>query len=101
MSIFDEVQQMEHLTVIGKSLIKYAMSIEPGLVFERNAVGWIPNDERNFVGFRFQWTDSLSITLSLYGSPKEHLVQDDLDIKKGKCNNTNACPKSGFKSARR
>ncbi len=88
MSIFNEVQQMEHLTVLGKSLINYAISIEPGLVFERNSVGWIPKDERNFVGFRFQWTDSLSITLSLFGSPEEHFVQDELDIKKGKCNNS-------------
>lgn len=88
MSIFDEVQQMEHLTVIGKALIKYSMSIEPGLVFERNSVGWVPNDERNFVGFRFQWTDSLSITISLFGSPEEHFVQDDIEIKKGKCHNS-------------
>ena len=88
MSIFNEVQQMEHLTVIGKALINYAISIEPGLVFERNSVGWVPNDERNFVGFRFQWTDSLCITLSLFGLPDEHFVQDDLDIKKGKCANS-------------
>ena len=88
MSIFNEVQQMEHLTVLGKSLIHYASSIEPGLVFERNSVGWVPADERNFVGFRFQWSDSLSITLSLYGDPEEHFVQDDLDIKRGKCNNS-------------
>ncbi len=88
MSIFNEVQQMEHLTVIGKALINYAISIEPGLVFERNSVGWVPNDERNFVGFRFQWTDSLCITLSLFGLPDEHFVQEDLDIKKGKCANS-------------
>ena len=33
MSIFNEVQQLEELAVIGKALIKYAISIEPGLVF--------------------------------------------------------------------
>ena len=76
------------MAVIGKALINYAISIEPGLVFERNSVGWVPNDERNFVGFRFQWTNSLSITLSLFGLPDEHFVQDDLDIKKGKCKNS-------------
>ena len=65
MSIFNEVQQLEHLTVIGKSLIKYAMSIEPGIVFKRKVDWWLPDDEQNFVGFQFQWTNALSITISL------------------------------------
>jgi len=46
MSIFNEVQQLEHLTVIGKSLIKYAMSIEPGIVFERKADWWTPDEDQ-------------------------------------------------------
>ena len=71
MSIYNEVQQLEELTVIGKALIKYAISIEPGLVFERQGGWWLPAIEKNFVGFQFQWTDMLSITLSLYGTPEE------------------------------
>lgn len=86
MSIFNEVQQLEELTVIGKALIKYAISIEPGLVFERQGGWWLPTIEKNFVGFQFQWTDMLSITLSLYGSPEEQFKQKDLIIKKGKFN---------------
>jgi len=88
MSIFNEVQQLEHLTVIGKSLIKYATSIEPGIVFKRKVDWWLPDDEQNFIGFRFQWTNALSITLSLYGMPHEQFKQDDLVIKKGKFNNS-------------
>ena len=88
MSIFNEVQQLEHLTVIGKSLIKYATSIEPGIVFKRKVDWWLPDDEQNFVGFQFQWTNTLSITLSLYGMPYEQFKQDDLVIKKGKFNNS-------------
>jgi hypothetical protein len=86
MSIFNEVQQLEELAVIGKALIKYAVSIEPGLVFERQGGWWLPSIEKNFVGFQFQWTDMLSITLSLYGSPVEQFKQDELLIKKGKFN---------------
>jgi hypothetical protein len=86
MSILNEVQQLEHLTVIGKSLIKYAMSIEPGIVFERKADWWMPQGDEQFVGFQFQWTDALSITISLYGMPQEQFKQDDLIIKKGKSN---------------
>ena len=88
MSIFNEVQQLEHLTVIGKSLIKYAMSIEPGIVFKRDVDWWLPDGEQNFVGFQFQWTTSLSITISLYGMPHEQFKQDDLVIRKGKFNNS-------------
>jgi len=88
MSIFNEVQQLEHLTVIGKSLIKYATSIEPGIVFKRKVDWWLPDNEQNFVGFQFQWTNALSITLSLYGMPHEQFKQDDLAIKKGKFNNS-------------
>ena len=84
MSIFDEVQQLEHLTVYGKSLVKYANSLEPGLVFTRRDGWWIPADERRFIGFRFQWTNLVSITLRLFGAPQEHLIQDDLMIKKSK-----------------
>ena len=88
MSIFNEVQQLEHLTVIGKSLIKYAMSIEPGIVFERKADWWTPNEDQNFVGFQFQWTNTLSITISLYGMPQEQFRQDDLMIKKSRFDNS-------------
>ncbi len=88
MSILDEVQQLEHLTVIGKSLIKYAMSIEQGIVFRRNGDWWLPDGEHNFVGFQFQWTDSLSITMSLHGLPHEQFKHDDLSIKKGKLENS-------------
>ena len=86
MSIFNEVQQLEELTVIGKALIKYAISIEPGLVFERHDGWWMPPMEKNFIGFQFQWTDMVSITLSLYGSPAEQFKQNDLTIRKGKFN---------------
>jgi hypothetical protein len=81
MSIFNEVQQLEELAVIGKALIKYATSIEPGLVFERQGGWWLPSIEKNFIGFRFHWSDMISITLSLYGSPDEQFKQDDLIIK--------------------
>ena len=84
MSIFDEVQQLEELTVIGKALIKYAISIEPGLVFERQDGWWSPSIEKNFIGFQFHWTDMLSIKLNLYGSVNEQFVQDDLIIKKAR-----------------
>lgn len=86
MSIFNEAQQLEELAVIGKALIKYAISIEPGLVFERHGGWWLPSIEKNFIGFRFHWTDTVSINLSLYGSPDEQFKQDDLIIKKGKFN---------------
>lgn len=86
MSIFNEVQQLEELTVIGKALIKYAISLEPGLVFERQDGWWLPSIEKNFIGFHFKWTDMLSITLSLYGSQDEQFKQDDLIINKGKFN---------------
>jgi hypothetical protein len=88
MSIFNEVQQLEHLAVIGKSLIKYAVSIEPGIVFERKADWWMPDGDHNFVGFQFQWTNELSITISLFGKPQEQFKQDDLVIKKGMLNNS-------------
>ena len=86
MSIFNEVQQLEELTVIGKALVKYAISIEPGLVFERQDNWWVPPVERNFVGFQFQWSDTLSIRLSLYGSPDEQFQQDDLIVRKSRFN---------------
>jgi len=86
MSIFNEVQQLEELAVIGKALIRYAVSIEPGLAFERQDGWWLPSIERNFIGFRFHWSDMVSITLSLYGSPDEQFRQDDLIIKKGRFN---------------
>lgn len=86
MSIFNEAQQLEELAVIGKALIKYAISIEPGLVFERHDGWWLPSIDRNFIGFRFHWSDMVSITLSLYGSPDEQFKHDDLIINKGKFN---------------
>ncbi|MCP4390767.1 MAG: hypothetical protein GY802_20900 [Gammaproteobacteria bacterium] len=86
MSIFNEAQQLEELSVIGKALIKYAISIEPGLVFERQGGWWLPSIEKNFIGFQFQWTDMVSINLSLYGSPDEQFRQEYLTIRKGKFN---------------
>ena len=88
MSILNEVQQLEHLAVMGKSLIKYAMSIEPGIVFERKDEWWMPQDDQAFIGFQFQWTDALSIIVSLHGMPHEQFKQDDLVIKKGKLDNS-------------
>ncbi|MEM7563352.1 MAG: hypothetical protein AAF353_09920 [Pseudomonadota bacterium] len=88
MSIFDEAQQIEHLAVIGKSLVKYAMSLEPGLVFERKSGGWLPKGDSNFVGFQFQWTNSVSIVLTLYGLPEEQFDQTDLELKKGGYNSS-------------
>lgn len=86
MRIFNEVQQLEELTVIGKALIKYAMSLEPGLVFERQDGWWLPAIEKNFIGFQFHWSDTLSITLNLYGSPEEQFQQNDLILKQGRFN---------------
>jgi len=86
MSIFNEVQQLEELAVIGKALIKYAVSIEPGLVFERQDGWWLPSIEKNFIGFQFQWTEMVGITMSLYGSPDEQFKQNDLIIRKGRFN---------------
>jgi len=86
MSIFNEVQQLEELTVIGKALVKYAISLEPGLHFERQDGWWIPVIDKNFVGFQFQWSDTLSIALSLYGSPDEQFKQEELMLRKGKFN---------------
>ena len=86
MSIFNEAQQLEELSVIAKALVKYAVSIEPGLYFERQDGWWLPVIEKNFVGFQFKWSDTLSITLSLYGSHEEQFRQDDLIIKKSKFN---------------
>ena len=86
MRIFNEVQQLEELTAIGKALIRYALSIEPGLVFERQDGWWIPPIEKNFVGFQFHWTDTLSITLNLYGSPGEQFIQNDLVLKQSRFN---------------
>jgi len=86
MRIFNEVQQLEELTAIGKALIKYAVGIEPGLVFERQDGWWIPPIEQNFVGFQFHWSDTLSITLNLYGSPEEQFIQNDLVLKQSRFN---------------
>ena len=86
MRIFNEVQQLEELTVIGKAMIKYAMSLEPGLVFERQDGWWLPAIEKNFIGFQFHWSDTLSITLNLYGSPEEQFQQNDLILKQGRFN---------------
>ena len=86
MRIFNEVQQLEELAVIGKALIKYAVSLEPGLYFERQDGWWLPPIDKNFIGFQFHWSDTLSITLNLYGSPEEQLQQDDLILKSGRFN---------------
>ena len=86
MRIFNEVQQLEELTVIGKALVKYAISLEPGLFFERQDGWWLPPIDKNFIGFQFHWSDTLSITLNLYGSPEEQLQQDELILKSGRFN---------------
>lgn len=86
MRIFNEVQQLEELTVIGKALVKYAISLEPGLFFERQGGWWLPPIDKNFIGFQFHWSDNLSITLNLYGTPEEQLQQDDLILKSGRFN---------------
>ncbi len=88
MSIFDEAQQIEHLAVIGKSLVKYSMSLEPGLVFERKSGGWLPKGDSQFVGFQFQWTNAVSIILTLHGLPEEQFIQNDLILKKGGYNSS-------------
>jgi hypothetical protein len=86
MSIINEAQQLEELAVIGKALIRYATSLEPGIVFERQDGWWLPEIDKNFIGFQFHWTNMLSITLSLYGSPDEQFSQSDLILKKGRFN---------------
>ena len=86
MKIYNEAQQLEELAVIAKALIRYAVSLEPGLVFERQGGWWLPPIEKNFVGFQFQWTDGLSIMISLYGTPAEQFRQDELTVKKGRFN---------------
>ena len=88
MSIFDEAQQLEHLAVIGKSLVKYAMSLEPGMVFDRKSGGWLPKNGSSFVGFQFQWSNNVSIILTLHGLPEEQFVQNDLALKKGGYNSS-------------
>ena len=88
MSIFDEAQQLEHLAVIGKSLVKYSMSLEPGMVFERKSGGWLPKTDSSFVGFQFQWSNNVSIILTLHGLPEEQFVQNDLALKKGGYNSS-------------
>ena len=80
MSIFNEAQQLEHLTVIAKSLIRYTMSLEPGIVFERHRNWWLTTPDRNFIGFQFHWFNTVSITLNLFGTPEEQFRQEDLPI---------------------
>jgi hypothetical protein len=86
MSIFDEAQQLEELAVIAKSLVKYAISLQPGLYFERSSGWWVPPVNLNFVGFQFRWTDVLSITINLYGNPEEQFQHDDVSVRKSKFN---------------
>ncbi len=86
MSIFNEAQQLEHLTVMAKSLVRYSMSLEPGISFERQDDWWLPNNETNFVGFQFHWSTQVSITLSLYGSPQEQLKHSSVNLRKSKFN---------------
>ncbi len=86
MSIFNEAQQLEHLAVIGKSLIRYTMSLEPGIVFERHRDWWLSTPDKNFVGFQFHWFNTVSITLNLFGNPEEQFKQTDLPIKSTKFN---------------
>ncbi len=81
MSIFDEAQQLEEMAVIAKSLVKYAISLEPGTVFERHRGWWLATPEHNFVGFRFRWSEQISIDLSLRGEPDEQFRQDGLIVR--------------------
>ena len=81
MSILDEAQQLEEMTVIAKSLVKYAISLEPGIVFERHRGWWLATPEHNFVGFRFRWSDQVSIDLSLCGEPDEQFRQSGLIVR--------------------
>ncbi len=81
MSILDEAQQLEELTVIAKSLIRYAVSLEPGIVFERHRGWWLATPEHNFVGFRFRWSGQVSIDLSLRGEPDEQFRQTGLIVR--------------------
>lgn len=80
MSIFNEAQQLEHLTVIAKSLIRYAISLEPGVVFERHGNWWLSTPDQNYVGFQFHWSSRVSITLNLFGPPESQFRQDGLPI---------------------
>lgn len=84
MSIFDEAQQLEELTVIAKSLVRYATALEPGIVFERQRDWWLATPEHNFVGFRFRWSGQVAIDLSLCGEPGEQFTQTDLVIKRAR-----------------
>lgn len=86
MSIFDEAQQLEELAVIAKSLVKYSISLQPGLYFERSSGWWVPPVNLNFVGFKFCWTDVLSITINVYGNPEEQFQHDDFSVRKSKFN---------------
>lgn len=86
MSILDEAQQLEELAVIAKSLVKYAISLQPGLYFERSSDWWLPPLDLNFVGFQFRWTDDLSITVNLYGNPQEQFQHDDVSVRKSRFN---------------
>lgn len=86
MSIFDEAQQLEELAVIAKSLVKYAISLQPGLYFERSSDWWVPPLDQNFVGFQFRWIDDLSITINLYGNPEEQFQHEDVSVRKSKFN---------------
>lgn len=81
MSILDEAQQLEEMTVIAKSLVKYAISLEPGIVFERQRGWWLATPEHNFVGFRFRWSGQVSIDLSLRGEPDEQFRQSGLVVR--------------------
>ena len=86
MGILDEAQQLEELAVIAKSLVKYAISLQPGLYFERSSGWWVPPVDLNFVGFQFRWTHVLSITINLYGNPEEQFQHDDVSVRKSKFN---------------
>lgn len=81
MSILDEAQQLEDLTVIAKSLINYAISLEPGIVFERQRDWWLATPEHNFAGFRFRWSGQVAIDLSLRGEPDEQFRQNGLVVR--------------------
>ena len=86
MSIFNEAQQLEHLTVIAKSLIRYTMSLEPGIVYERHRNWWLSTPDRNFVGFQFRWSTTVGITLNLYGTPEQQFRQEDMPVRSTKFN---------------
>lgn len=83
MSIYDELRSLEHLSSIGSALVRYAISLEPGLEFQQHDGRWVPSNSKNFVTFEFHWKRTLNIRISLRGYPEEHCHRSELEIKAG------------------